>query len=171
MKTIEIDGHVFSYWETPLNAPYIRVLAYFQAQQSASLGIGEQDLKACFRLIRDALNAGQFSKIGAIIETMEAQANLYASWRNIFQLGNTFILIDDEPIKEMSEKHTKIKSDLCEQNEKIRAFFLSETWRSLTNLKLSSIHTPPSDYLNQAETRTVESLFLKLVNLPIYKNT
>lgn len=170
LKTHSLHGHSFAYWETPMNVPYKRALAYFQAQREASLGVGEQDLRAYIEAFRKAFNEGDKSRQGALIEMLESQLSLFASWRNIFRLANALILIDDEPIKDFTPEHTKLKYDLCEGDEVIKAFFLSQAWNSLASLKVLRTNTPPWDYLNQEEVKKTEDLFCKLIDLVTYKS-
>lgn len=165
LKVEHIAGHTFSYWESPIGIPYKRVLAYFQAQKEAALGVGEKDLRAYIKVFREAFNNGNRAQQGALIEALEAQLNLFASWRNIFRLANALILIDGEPIKEMSAKHSQLKYALCEKNEEVRAFFLSRAWATLTTLKASATPIPPLDYLRQPEVKQTEDLFLRLIKL------
>ena len=162
LKSEQMGGHTFYYWESAAQMPTKRMLAFMQASYENSLRIAEADIDAFSRLMKEAINAGDLSRLGFLVETLTSYRSLYATEQSIFRAGNCCVLIDDEPADEFTQHHTNLKQRLVIEDGPIRDFFLSRTAALLYPDGGSRMFTAIRDYLTRAEVRMQEQIFSHL---------
>ena len=166
-----VGGIKWRVFENPMQAPYKRVLAYFNALHETQLGIQRKDLEAFVNVQRQAFNDKQFSQAASLLEYMANFLDLYAIEDNIIKLANAFILHPGESVTEMEEFYTKIKTDLVKSNEEVKAFFLSRSYEQIGKLSSSDEDFNLTEYLNRPEVRKAAIIFFQSVRGNIFKTS
>jgi len=162
LKEIKAGGIKWRYFENPLAAPYKRVLAYFMAIHETQLGIQRKDLEAFVTLQEKAFNAGDFSNANFYLGHLKSYLSLYAVEDNILKIGNSFILYPGESLTDMEPHFMQLKTELVKENEEVRAFFLSASFKQVERWRQSEIDFDVLGFLN-TETARAAMTFLQLV--------
>lgn len=171
LLTEKVGGIKWRYYENPMAAPTMRVLAYFQALHETQLGIQRKDLEAFVDIQRQAFNSGDFTKAASYLEHLHAFLDLYAIEDNILKLGSSFILYPGESITKMEEHYTLKKQNAVKTNEAVKAFFLRLSYGQIEKLSSSESNFNPTEYLKQPQVRKAAAIFMQLVRLNTSKTS
>lgn len=150
-----------------LALPVKRYLQLHRALQEMQLKVVTGDLNGFVEGMRKAHKAGESSKMGWYIETLAAHNELFSSNKCMFNIANAAVLIDDEPFKQFSKKHSDIKRSLYNDDEEVQAFFLSVSNRYRSSiLGLSPVS---QEYLGSEVVRLTEEAFSRATGVPTLK--
>lgn len=105
-------------------------------------------------------------QIAGYIKSLLQEDNLI---RPLLKIANTFVLMPDEPEKEVSPYHDIQKLQLCEANKEIEFFFASTCIDMLKRIAILSKDTSVEDYLGQSQKRQLEESSLQRIGSGIYK--
>lgn len=141
-KVLEIDGHVFYTIEALPTFTVNRFFHYIKKNEEIeTLGIPLE----YFLTIADELDAicDKPEKLKVSIPQLTGMLRFAVSreenkWYHLtIALIEAFILVDDEPLNEISEKHNVIKRNLFATNTDVRFFFIGLAASYLKNLESS----------------------------------
>lgn len=82
--------------------------------------------------------------------------------KELFDMVNCMILIDDEPIDTFSDTHTSIKVELYDRSPEMKAFFLSYAIRFLASSRHTARDLSVESYLKEDYQRS-KSIFLSMI--------
>lgn len=136
------------------------------ALKAAELEIAKNDIHQLLALLKEAFNEQRFSDVGALIAHTEAYTQIYDTWKNVFQIGNALILIDNEPLSEIKEEFTQKKAELFEQSELVRSFFLHTSMSLKMSTQGSLAVGSKEDSSKEPQNRPVEEAFSTLIQYP-----
>lgn len=151
--------------------PTMRRMAYYDAMYNVSLRIRGDDLDIAVDMMREKLNAGDFTGASWLLETMAAYRSLYTQRAVLFEVGNPIILLDDEPDDDMLAKYVRDKRELVETNDDVASFFLVTAVDSIMKTNSQSNNTNIEDYLRDATIQAIETRFLKSIGRNIWGNS
>ena len=159
----EHAGHSFFTFPRIEVAAAKRYLAYIRLVREHELGVSRSDLRAFIEMMKEAANRNDVARQGALLHSLEAFVELYTDNKRIFEVANCFLLVDDEPIKEFSDKHSKIKYDLFNSSESVRFFFIKTALSYIEKVVASPQDFNGADYLKSQEVELTEKAFSKLM--------
>lgn len=82
--------------------------------------------------------------------------------KELFDMVNCMVLIDDEPIDTFSDTHTSIKVELYDRSPEMKAFFLSYAIRFLASSRHTARDLNVESYLKEDYQRS-KSIFLSMI--------
>lgn len=139
-----------------------RYLAYIRFVREHELGVSTHDLNAFIEGILDACKKGDIGTIGTYCHTLRAFLDLYTDHKRLFEVSNCFVLIDDEPIKDLTGEHTLLKWQLFEASEEVRFFFIDTGLKYLSKVKDLPKDFDAANYLRSPEVQLAEKVFSNL---------
>ena len=164
-------GHNLYEWEDVSMIPAGRYLALLYHAHDSDRTVSHDDLMKFVELSREAYNSGNLSKVGAMIETLAVHLDSYLPDKVNFKMANCLILVDDEPVDQMTKHHEKIKASIYDHPE-MRAFFLRTLFRHLEGFGLSQDSTKTLlDQLSQdiqLKRDPNEEAFSRLIGEPTF---
>ena len=162
-----VKGHKLYKWDSIGHLPKIREMGVRFASEEMKLGLMRSDSDKADQLIMEAVNNGDLGTIASITTARQSYRKLYASARMMINLGGWGMLVDDEPLGEITAKHIGIKKELAKDIE-VRAFFftsaigyLMELAQITDDLKRREFGEKVMTSLEMKERQTREQLFLK----------
>jgi hypothetical protein len=158
----EVDGTAFYVYQSALALPYKRQLFFQSALKEAELGITTKDIRAIINLMHDALNNNDIVQASSYLSALRMYMDLYASNEIVFKIGDSVILLEDEPEEDMSEVITEKKKKLF-QNDKVKGFFLSTLQTILLDLGKLSNDFSLEDYLRNQQVLLTEMHLRRLI--------
>jgi hypothetical protein len=119
-------------------------------------------------MILEANENRKSNDVAALANYMKSNLNEYTSTRVLWEIANCFILLDGENDKELSDKYSLKKKELCENSQAIEFFFLKVSIDILKAMSILSKDTKIEDYLKTDIGRKNEKVFLSQINKKIY---
>ncbi len=163
--SVTIGGKKWRYFNDMGQLPTERFYAMRLAVDSYRDEISKDDINKCFVGIIAKINEGDLDGAKTIARYALDYTDLEAKHDQIFDLGNSMILLEDEPIQESLTDWTEKKRVLFKGNKKVRFFFINLAWNymiSVANPSFSDLEEL-EDYLNQRALRLTERIFLKKI--------
>jgi len=157
----EIAGHTW-YVIDPKYLPVTRMKAYVISLQEIDWGMTGEDLGAAIELCIEKVNSMDISKVGAILEMMKSYRENYIQPKVLWTLANNFILVDDEPLTEFSDKHTEMKGKLCELHESVSDFFFTQAMSLVISSAKPLTSSEIKGYLTDPVMLKSEETFLNI---------
>lgn len=163
----DMAGHK---WGKPATISDMIAERYFAFQklseQFDTLGIRYSELWRALELQQSALRANNIALASEYNTALMGYVELRETNDMIFSIPNCFVLIDDEPINEMTSHHTKLKKKLFDENPEIRIFFCEFYNILKPNTPISNGSINPSDFLKDRLRMAAEHLYFKLTKVP-----
>ena len=167
---LTVDGHKIYAFKNIDHITKFRQMALLLAYQQFDLGAKVSDLEAFTTMLDQALSKGDIGAIGWLNNNLKAQLSLYSDRRRILAMGSCCILVDNEPIHELSDKHNKIKEKLIDSSQEVFAFFLNQGIGSLAKLNNKIDTSLIEEYLKEPRMYQTELTFLKSIGLTFSKD-
>lgn len=131
------------------------------SNQFDTLGLRFEDLHAALYGVQDSLRNNKVSLAAEINSALIGYVELQMNNDIVFSLVNCFIMIDDEPIENITPEYTKIKRDLYNSNDEVKIFFC-ECYNGLKpETSSSETNTNPYNFLKSRVAQVSENLFLR----------
>jgi hypothetical protein len=128
----------------------------------------KSDINIALDMILEANENRKSNDVAALANYMKSNLNEYTSTRVLWEIANCFILLDGENDKELSDKYSLKKKELCENSQAIEFFFLKVSIDILKAMSILSKDTKIEDYLKTDIGRKNEKVFLSQINKKIY---
>lgn len=165
-----VQGHKIYTFKSLAVTPEIREMMLRFNYNQIGLGIRPADLRSYHNLMRELLEKQDFVNMSVLHDAFGHYITMYGSERVLVELAGTIIIIDDEPLKEPTERHNKIKRDLVKDNKELRAFFLNTAMRQLQELGTEiNISEAVSKMMSPQRLRK-EKYFLALLGTDLTKD-
>lgn len=145
-----------------------RVTAFNYATKNIDYGMIQQDIIFAMDLILESNENRKSNDVAALALAVKSNLDAYTPVRVLWEICNTFILLDGEPENELSPEFSLKKKALCEESEEIELFFLMSAISILKAMNLLSEDTKTGDYLRKGMQRQKEKQSLKGINKAIY---
>ena len=163
-----IAGHRFRVIKDFSSTAYKRFISFQYATKNVDYGLLKSDINIALDMILEANENRKSNDVAALANYMKSNLNEYTSTRVLWEIANCFILLDGENDKELSDKYSLKKKELCENSEAIEFFFLKVSIDILKAMSILSKDTKIEDYLKTDIGRKNEKVFLSQINKKIY---
>lgn len=176
-----VNGHEVRYWEDINDVPQSRIISAMVGLDKIGLGIRPADSRAFLKVLRSELKnyylevkdvdsdeSLREQNIYALLSHYESQLSNFYGRRLMAEIGGYTILVDDEPLNELSHKHNKIKEELLHSDE-VFAFFLSNTVELVRQLR-DDINIDSIKNSMTPQNRYLEQTFFQKIGLPSFEN-
>ena len=165
-----VKGHKIYVFKHFTDLSTMRAVAVKIFYHQLGLGVQETDYDVFQDMIDECINEGNFSKIGALNQTLRQVRSQYCSPRVIMAIASWGILVDDEPYKQPEKRHQEIKEKLI-QDPDVKAFFLNTGLEYLVELSSQADTSKAREYMNSKKAQRIESIYSQMMSLPPTLNT
>lgn len=141
---------------------YSRYIAYIHALESAGQGMVVNDILAACEYAELAHNAGDYAASMQYVAAIKSNLVDYNNTKSLFDVANTFILLDKEDENNIQAWATLQKSELCKLDKKVEFFFIKNALDILKGIGVLSKDGKIEDYLNSAN-RKVEQISSSMI--------
>ena len=162
------DGHTLWIYPNVGNLIADRSEIMMQAWSELERTVTSDDLMLFCEKGKQALNEGDLSSVGALFNLLEANLMAQSYEKNLLRLGNACIILDNEPVSELSSKHTQIKIDLVKKYADVRVFFLKRGADICRELNGSKDSIKVEDFTKNPNLG-IEKMFLKQIGSSMYE--
>ena len=161
------EGERFYTFKDMSDMPLKRQKALLVALKGYQWGLSQNNILKYTKLIEDAVNEGNMSKVGMYNELLKAYLDLDAVEDPLFDIANICTIVNGESLDDLDEKSTQIKKDLFNNSLDVRFFFIM-----LSTMKAGGLLTSSSEeiitnkvnqvilYLSQKEVKENQEIFL-----------
>ena len=163
-----IKGHRFRVIKNFGSTAFKRVVAFNYASKNVDYGLLKGDINIALDMILEANENRKSNDVAALATYMKANLSEYTPTRVLWEVANCFILIDGESEKELNDKFSLKKKELCENSEEIEFFFLKLSTDILNLTGNLSKDIEIGDYSREGINRTNEKAFLNRIKKKIY---
>ena len=168
-KEYFIDGVRFRVIEDFGSTMYGRVVAFNRATKNVDYGMTSSDIRQTVDFILKANEAKDTNSVATYANYIHASLDEYTPIRVLWEVCNTFILLDDEPTDKLSLEFSQKKRQLCEASEEIEVFFLIAAINILHRIGVLSSSTQIEDYSRSGLIYQHEQACMKLIGKKIYE--
>lgn len=154
----EFRGRKFYVFKNFDSTLYDRFNNFIVCLAESDQAINSIDFKTMLDQIRDAVSKGDLTGINTICDYAEAYNYLNEKLKQVFKMADCLIILDDEPIECLSDKHTTIKARMFDEYKEVRAFFLGILSKANPIMGNLLKDTKEED-LNSKQKKEVERLF------------
>ncbi len=141
-----------------------RYLAYFQISKAKeSLGAQPDHIKWIVNESIEALKVNNVALATQNLTVLNSYLQLEESNDWVFKLVNCFLLIDDEPLHEITEYHTKLKANSYNGADQTKVFFCEVYKTLLTTSEDLTIDLNLVEYLTSRLVQISEQMFLNAI--------
>lgn len=145
-----------------------RVTAFNYATKNIDYGMIQQDIIFAMDLVLESNANKKSNDVAALAMAIKNNLDSYTPVRVLWEICNTFILLDGEPENELSAEFSLKKKALCENSEEIELFFLMSAINILKAMNLLPTDTEIGDYSREGIQRQREKQSLSAINKTIY---
>lgn len=131
-----------------------------QMQSFEKYGIEKKELQDGLAMISQALVDNKPSLAAQYVSALSGYVSLNVNNDVVFNTANCFILIDDEPIGEITTKHTELKKKLFNENKSVFVFFCEVFKTFEANTKNSLTDISLVGYLESRLARVTQEIYL-----------
>ena len=110
-----------------------------------------------------AIDLNQIAALAQWIGLMKTLDSLTYWDEELFLVADCFLLVDDEPEHDFSEKHTAIKRKLFDQHEEVRLFFCQFAHEYLRHIADLPTNTNVLDYMEARQQKIVNRMYGRLI--------
>ncbi len=163
-----IDGYRFRVIQDFGSTMYNRVVAFQYALKNTDYGMIQSDIKETVGFILSANEKKDTNGVATYANYINASLEEYTPIRVLWEVCNTFILMDGEPTDKLSLEYSQKKKQLCQDSELIEVFFLTVAINTLKAMGNLSEDTQIGDYSRKGQQYQHEKASLKLMQRKIY---
>ena len=157
-------GHVFYTWKHFDNMPAFREMFVRYHYSKMARGVNNSDLLAFCNTILKFNNDRKRDDITALVKFFEQHIQEYANEKIILELAGYVVLVDDEPVDDVSDEYMEIKRQVLKDDRKARFFFQGQALKLLQTLSKDLDILNLKAYLENSNRRERETIFLQLIS-------
>jgi hypothetical protein len=131
----DILGNRWYQFKSSLDMPPLRSIRCEVATRMANLGLTEKMFDDYTDQIKKALNRGDVSRAGYLVNRMEERRTLAAEEETLRQMCDSYFLIEGENPKECSDYWFQKKIEAWEKDPAAYAFFLHECLKYIRSIE------------------------------------
>lgn len=163
-------GHVFYSWKHFDNMPAFREMFVRYHYAKMARGINNADLLAFCNTILKFNNDRKRDDITALVKFFEQHIQEYANEKIILELAGYVVLVDDEPVDDVTDEYMEIKRQVLKDDRKARFFFQGQALKLLQTLSKDLDILNLKAYLENSNRRERETIFLQLISSNLTDN-
>lgn len=152
-------GHDLYQFKSPNLLIERRRKYYTYALKRAARKLLDDDLVSLADEILTHIKANDIANLAAKAMLLKSKASMEISSNEVVTVANSIIIVDDEPLKTITEKHTLIKEELVSESQTVEDFFLRVGLNSMQATNSSSETILQMDYLKSPKQRNIENFF------------
>ena len=142
-----------------------RYLSYFQiAKAKESLGAQPDQIKWVVNEAAEALKANNVALAMQNLTVLNSYLQLEENNDWVFKLVNCFLMVDDEPLDQITEYHTKLKANSYTNSNRTKVFFCEvyKTLQTTSNDLTTDLNLV--EYLTSRLVLITEQMFSNVIN-------
>lgn len=133
--------------------------------------LNKESRDIAFDQMEKHIDLNQTAAVAQWIGLLRAMNDLTYWDKELFDVANCFLLLDGEPLEDFSEKHTKIKYKLFENDEDVKVFFCQFAHEYMRHIADLPANTSVLDYMNQRTQKLVNTIYGRLILSQIDKES
>lgn len=150
----------------------VRYMNYLRlVEERETFKLNKDSRKVLIKEMKQAVNNNNVAAVSQFIGFMEVLDDLTYWDRELFEVANCFLLMEDEPLEEFSAEHTEIKRKMFDESQDIKVFFCQYAHEFLRHIAHLPKNTSVLDYLNQSRQALVNKMYSLLISSKIDKKS